>query len=152
MRSVIRLLFLILVLHACSDDGEISSGLSKEEKINLLLGSYTGTSDQGHSLPNILITKDSIDDIVIDNFLGITFPSVATNANIIDGEIVLRDYECNDCPGLPSPGGTPRFYSATLSGTGTCYPESDSIVLNIKYIQTGDFEDFFSGELYLTKR
>jgi len=82
---------------------------------------------------------------------GFWLPSAPLSGKINDCQIILDSYENIKRKGLPSPGGYPRTYYESMSGYGEYFNKSDSIKLFITYKRTGDFTEYFSGEIYLIK-
>ena len=82
---------------------------------------------------------------------GFWFPSAPLTGQINDCQIILDAYQDVEREGLNSPGGIPRYYYESMSGFGEYFSENDSIKLFITFERTGDFEEYFSGEVYLVK-
>lgn len=120
---------------------------------NNLLGKYlffsaTDTSSQ-HIEINALI-DGRFQTKGIGGF-GFWFPSAPLSGVINDCNITIDPYEDVEREGLPSPGGTKRYYYESMSGYGEFYAGNDSIKLFITYERTGDFTAYFSDDIFLVK-
>lgn len=82
---------------------------------------------------------------------GFWFPSASLSGEINDCQIKIDTYKDIKREGLSSPGGFERYYYESMSGTGEYFANNDSIKLFITYERTGDFTEFFNGEIFLIK-
>jgi hypothetical protein len=82
---------------------------------------------------------------------GIWYPACSLSGTLQDCEVILDAYYNVMHEGLPSPGGTPRYYYDSMWGFGTYYPESDSIVLFINYIRSSAWAVEFHDYVHLVK-
>ena len=136
-------IFSFLLLTACVKNEEAKS-------IGDLAGKYVGTDENGKAVSfEIIVQNES--QFSLNNFRGITYPFTFLEGELEENELVFLDYECIDCPFLSSPGGTSRTYTATVKSSGVCYPENDSLVLEIDYLQTGMGASAYQGPVFMKK-
>ena len=110
-----------------------------------------GTYDSTR-LAVIRIKRINEDEFEMSYFYGLTSTRPVVRCKAMDNNIKLRHYECNNCPGPPSPGGKPRNYTINLDGQGECINGGDSLVLYLDIDVTGSFEtNKFRGNVYLKK-
>lgn len=149
-KLIVVVVFLVFFFfYSCEKGGENNH---VQKIANDVLGSYSGISDSGKSIPNVLITSGDTSDLIINSFLGVTFPGFELTANIINNEIIIDPYTCINCQGLPTQAGKSTFYDAYLSGYSKLDSGTDSLIFYIEYDQRGDFTDAFEGEIFLSKR
>lgn len=165
------LLLICLVLISCAKENEIeiqvendemeidSTEIEEETEIDIdncdfddLYGNYFYRSDEQESPITILVREDTLYDFSTGGLLGLWFPAASLSGNFNDCDIVLKDYENVKIQGLPTQGGGSRYYYDSMSGFGNYIPESDSIILYIDFLRTGDFgTEEFKGNVYLKK-
>jgi hypothetical protein len=82
---------------------------------------------------------------------GFWFPGASLSGHLDSCDIVLNEYVNVQVEGLPSPGGIPRYYYATMTGHGRYFPERDSIVISLYYLRTGAFALEYNDDIYFKK-
>ncbi len=121
--------------------------------IDDLSGQYIFFSDSDTSTHTIQFSRDSI-GFTTTGLLGygFWFPNAPLSGRLDGCKIILDEYKNVKREGLPSPGGTPRFYYETLEGNGEFFPENDSIFMFIHYYRTENFQLNYEGNIYFKKK
>ncbi len=150
MKYIIYLLAILIGLPSCQMDKD-SSTINRCTPENLS-GKYLFYADNDTS-EQIIEINAALDSFTTNGISGYDFwyPASPLSGTLDGCEIFITAYENVMKTGLPSPGGTPRYYYENLNGNGHFFPESDSIVLFVNYWRTGFFTENFSGNIYLKK-
>lgn len=126
------------------------SDSEKPKDLSDLIGRYSGHNDDGEDV-TFKIDSTGVDSFVIREFRGVTYPFVDLIGKLDGENLNFQDHSCIDCPFLPSPGGVKRFYTAHLSASGLCEASGYDVVIDIDYVQTGDYTGSYQGKIYMNK-
>ena len=144
-RVIFHIAFVSAITFACQ-----KSDSPDQKEMSQLVGRYSGHTDNGEDVTfKIYITK--ADSFIIREFRGVTYPFVDLMGKLDGQYLTFQDHSCIDCPFLPSPGGVKRFYTAHLSASGQCESSGYDVVIDIDYLQTGDYTGSYQGKIYMNK-
>lgn len=144
-------ILILVFLISCNNETELEQSMNCEYdnfKGEYLLFSDTDTSS---SKIEIEFLEENVFQTKGIGGYGFWFPSASLSGEINDCQIKLDSYKDVEREGLPSPGGAPRYYYESMSGFGEYFAQSDSIRLSITYERTGDFVEYFNGDIYLLR-
>lgn len=140
----ITILSILLSLLSCQPE----CGFRNPTDVSDLLGSYEGSTEAGKRVSfQILPLEDPEWDFQGEDLRDISYPFVPLKGRRENRCLWFEEYVCEQCDFLPSPGGTPRRYTASLTATGEW--KRGSLTMEILYEQTGDITDQFKGRLLM---
>jgi hypothetical protein len=147
---------ILFVFLACKKEDvpivEDDPGINNICTYDNLEGSYLMYTDTDTSEQRMEISLDSVEFTTNGiSGSGFWYPGASLSGVLDECAITINAYENVMKQGLPSPGGIPRYYYASMNGFGHYFPEKDSIYLYINYSRTGFIELDFSGSVYLKK-
>ncbi len=141
---------IILSIFSCDNKEELSLESCDYTNLvgNYLFYSATDTSNHKIHIYSVDSNRFYTGGIIGSGFW---FPAAPLSGVFEDCNITIDSYENVERKGLSSPGGGERYYYESMSGYGEYYEENDSIKLFITYERTGDFTQYFNGEIFLIK-
>ena len=145
-RVIFHIAIVTTIAFACQ-----KSDNPEPKEMSELVGRYVGHTDDND---DVTFKIDSIkaDSFIIREFRGVTYPFVDLIGKLDGQNLTFQDHSCIDCPFLPSPGGVKRFYTAHLSASGLCEASGYDVVIDIDYVQTGDYTGSYQGKIYMNKK
>jgi len=132
--------------------GEVDKAKRASCALDGLTGTYKYGSDSLDLVHTIRFFKQGINSFSTREFNGMWYPEAAMPGYILsDCRIMLSAYEKVKKPGLPSPGGSSRYYYDSMRGEGKYYPEKDSMVIHVEFKRENYWTQDFAAPIYLKK-